>query len=44
MRLRQGRSLFLCLFERIRREENAELLALRTNDPDFAHPDFTVHS
>jgi hypothetical protein len=34
----------LCLFERIRREENAELFALWTDHPDFAHPDFPVNS
>ena len=37
-------AIFLCLFERIRREENAELFTFRTDHPDFAHPDFPVHS
>ena len=37
-------AIFLCLFERIRCGENAELFALRTDHSDFAHPDFPVNS
>jgi len=37
-------AIFLCLFECIRREENAKLFTFRTNYSDFAHSDFPIHS
>ena len=49
-RHRRGRDLdkivtiFLCLLEGIRRKENAELFAFRTDDPDFSYSDFPINS
>jgi hypothetical protein len=37
-------AIFLCLFERIRRKENAELFTIWADYPNFAHSDFPVHS